>query len=367
MKVMKRPELDMLARLRRMARDTQIRAAAEVPAAALEDFYERMLPERAAFLKRHWRWLYRVGEYGSLPSPLVATVGEQIVGHGGVMPVTVRRGGEERTAVWLLDFAILPEYQRKAVGGLLVHTGMALCPLQVAFLNERSWSMVEKLGWETRFHTLASRLFLRPGAHPALRGAAKKSVAALAGLATRVMWRARTFRRQKPSISPATSEALAIFSGAEGGAALHVPRSAEFLRWRIATHPCAEEHKVLSFRDGRGGVYSALARVVEDRGYRRLHLLTVHGDLRDRNGLSRFFASLVGWAVEEDYHHILFITSDPTVAAVARWWLPVHKPIRFACHANDPSGREFLSGTDHLWECLDSDLDLMHVTHSVED
>ncbi len=351
-----------------MARDTGVRAAAEIPAAALEDFYDRMYPGRAAFLKRHWRWLYRVGSRESVPSPLVAVAGERVVGHGGLIPVTLRRGGEERTAAWFLDFAILPEFQRKAVGGLLVHTGMLSCPLQIAFLNERSWRMVEKLGWETRSHTFGFRLLLRPERHPKFRAAPAKALAALAGLATRAVWRARAFAHQQLSASPATADRLAAFSERGAGPALHVPRSAEFLRWRISTHPCAGEYFVLSPRGGRGGGggYSALARVVEDGAYRRLHLLTLRGEAAGRGALSSFLAGVVGWAAKQDIHDVVLVTSEAAVARAARWWLPLSQRLRFACHANDAAGAEFLGGTDHLWECLDCDFDLMYAARPAE-
>ncbi len=346
----------------RMAEGIRVRTAAEVPAAALEDFYDRMYLGRAAFLKRHWRWLYRVGSRESVPSPLVAVAGGRVVGHGGLIPVTLRRNNEERTATWFVDFAILPEYQRKGIGMALAQAGMMSCPLQLGFGNEGSVGMLLKCGWETRFHTLCFRLLLRPNRHPSFQGSSMKGFAALAGLATRGVWRARAFAGQELSASPATPDRLAAFSDGDGGVALHVPRSSEFLHWRISTHPYSREYFVLSLRGGRVEEgYSAIARVVDDSGYRRLHLLALRGEPANRHALGRFFAGDVRWAVKNDIHDIVFITSDPMVAKTARWWFPVSKRLRFVCHANDSSGADFLSGTDHMWECLDSDFDLMHV------
>ncbi len=354
--------LAMRARLERMAGDARILPATEISVTALEEFYDQMYPGRAEFLKSNWRWLYRVGEYKSIPSPLVAMTADRIVGHGGLIPVTLRRGDEERTAIWMLDFGILPEYQRKAVGGLLVHTGMSLCPLQVAFLNERSWSMVAKLGWETSFQTTAFRLLLRPDQHPRLQQASTsvRTIQTLAGLAARTVWRARTFPCREPSVSPITASSLAVFSARNPGSVLHVPRSDQFLRWRISTNPFFDEHIVFNFQSGRNVGYSAVARLVNDRGYRRLHLLALGGDSSNRDALSDFFACIVRWAIKEDVHHILFITSDAAVAGTARWWFPFSKRLRFAYHANDFSGAEFLRGTDQLWEAIDCDFDLTY-------
>ena len=64
-----------------LAPGVAVRTATEVPAAARAAFYERMFAARAAFLKAHWRWLYRVGEYDWAPPPLVAVTQGRVIGH----------------------------------------------------------------------------------------------------------------------------------------------------------------------------------------------------------------------------------------------------------------------------------------------
>src|SRR5262245_14968840 len=107
-----------------------------------------MFPDRAPFLVRHWRWLYR--DSGGPPtSPLLAIDGDRVAGQGGSFTVTLQRGSDRREAAWMMDFAILPEYQRGMLGGALLKMAMAASQLRVAFLNERSWALAEKLGWKT--------------------------------------------------------------------------------------------------------------------------------------------------------------------------------------------------------------------------
>ncbi|MGH9942307.1 MAG: GNAT family N-acetyltransferase [Pyrinomonadaceae bacterium] len=339
----------------------RVRTAEEVPAAALARFYERMYPRRADFLQRHWRWLYRVGAYDSIPAPLVVVHDDEVIGHAGLIPVTLRRGGVERTAIWFVDFGVLPEYQRQGLGVGLTREWMAACPLHVTFCNERSLGVFLKYGWEARFHTYNFKLPLRPERHPGMRqgSASRRALAHSAGLAARIVWRTRTLSKQEPAVSPATAEHLRALSAGVSDTTLHATRSPEFLNWRVETHPRGQDYFVL--RDERGGVYSMLARIVEEGGYRRLHLLALGGGTGDdsgRHALSNFFAGIVRWSLARDVHHVWFVTSDPAAARVARRWFPMCNRARFACHANDAAGAEFLSGTDHRWEGLDSDFDL---------
>lgn len=337
-----------------------LRAADEVSPRALEKFYELMYPARASFLKQHWRWLYRVGTFPSVTSPLVAMRGEEVIGHAGLIPITLRRNGEERTAIWFVDLGILPEYQRQGIGMQLTQAVMNCCPLRLGLCNERSMGVLQKFSWEIREHISVFRLLLRPDRNPKFRRAPFRFLGTLAGLTTRVAWRARTLSLPKLSISPATATQLSTFHNEAIDSVLHVPRSPSFLHWRVETHPLAREHMVVAVPTTHGHVQAALVRVAGNHAYRRLHLLCLASGSRSRNSLSDLFASIVRWALHEDIHEIVFVTSDLETARIARWWFPIYTRIRFACHANEPAGRKFLSGTNHLWEYIDSDLDLMY-------
>ena len=129
----------------------EIVPATGVPAPCLNAFYETMFPERAEFLKQHWRWLYRVAEYDWAPSPAVAVAEGRIVGHAGIIPVILRHQGEERRAMWLVDLAILPELQRQGLGMALTRALMEQCPIHLGFCNERSLGALLKCGFRFDF------------------------------------------------------------------------------------------------------------------------------------------------------------------------------------------------------------------------
>jgi putative acetyltransferase len=55
---------------------------------------------------------------------LVATEGEKIVGHILFSPAIIESDGEEVNGMGLAPMAVLPEYQRKGIGSMLVQKGI---------------------------------------------------------------------------------------------------------------------------------------------------------------------------------------------------------------------------------------------------
>ncbi len=365
----KHDPLTYFARIRRMAGKAQILAGTEIPPLALEAFYEQMFPARANFLKRNWQWLYRTGESATIKSPIVVMAGEQVAGHVSVIPLTLRRRQDERAAVWICDIAVLPKHSGKALGPALLAEAMALSPLCIGFPNEASWKIISRLGWQAQLHTVGLSLLLHPNRHPTIRERATgtqtvAALARLAGTATRIVWRARTLTHNKLLVSPVTADQLVSFCENESSAALHSARTQGFWRWRITAHPNVEEHFVLRLPHHLKVQCSAVARIVEEDGFRRLHLLSLRAELP---GLADFLAGVVRWALEQDVHVVSMVSSDPAVTQVARRWLPILKQLHYAYHADDPAGEEFLRAAGHNWEYIDGDFDLTYSSSSLDE
>lgn len=368
--LLKNQRLMASSRLARMAKSAEIVAGGDIPVPALEAFYDRMFPARASFLKRNWRWLYRTDSDTNLKSPIVMMKGEEVAGHVGTIPLTLRRGREERTAAWLCDIAVLSQYRGKALGAFLLTEAMARCPMRIGFPNELSWRLISKFGWKDQAHTIGLSVLLHPEQHPKIKakiqeGSASshgyKAIAAMAGIATRVVWRARALAKERLSVVAATPEELSSFHEERTVKALHTVRSETFLDWRISAHPNVEEHFVLSLPANKG-TCSAIVRIVEENSCRRLHLLTLRVDPFDSGRLSNLLAGVIRWALEQEVDIVSTVTSDPVMAQTLKWWLPVFRQLRFAYHADDPAGEEFLSKTGHIWEYIDGDFDLTYTS-----
>lgn len=72
----------------------------------------------------------RLRENGNLFLSLVAVAGEQIIGHIAFSPITIRKDeaiSEPFSALGLAPVGVLPEYQKKGVGGALIRAGLEEC------------------------------------------------------------------------------------------------------------------------------------------------------------------------------------------------------------------------------------------------
>jgi hypothetical protein len=262
----------------------------------------------------------------------------------------------------MMDFAILPEFQRGMIGGGLVQIGSSFCPLRIAFLNERSWGMVSKMGWQTHFQTIALQLPLRPEKIPQVQSFTKRwigmpTVSQLSGSIIRSVYKALTLIQSNLERLPANAETLKPFMAGREQTALHVPRTAEFLDWRILSHPHASQYFVL--RPAGSDECSGIFRVMNLGGYKRLHFLALQRQANDSKTLSNFFASVVRWALAENIDQIIYVTSNSEIARIAARWLPIKTKQRFACHADDDTGWEFLRAAEQRWELIDSDFEMM--------
>src|SRR5205085_7143442 len=121
--------------------------------------------------------------------------------------------------------------------------------------------------------------------------------------------------------------------------------SESFLNWRISAHPHSQQHVILRGQTGGEAQCKAIARISGEEGFRKLHLLSLAAPA-DKNALSGFLAGVIRWGAREDFDRVLMVTSDPAVATVAKWWLPISTALRFIYYADDASARELLGSAE---------------------
>jgi len=117
----------------------------------LSDFYRETYHKRYKSLTNNWRWWYRVGH--SKFEPLILLLDNKVIGQAGLLPVDLNILKEKVQAIYFVDFAILPKYQRKGFGKILSKEWMKICPNQITFCNDKSLKVFKKLGWKNDLST----------------------------------------------------------------------------------------------------------------------------------------------------------------------------------------------------------------------
>lgn len=329
-----------------------IRTASSVQEGALRRFYVDAFPERAAFLAEHWEWLYRVGRFPGI-EPLVLVEGERVVGHAGAIPVKLSRAGQTATAIWFVDFSILPEFQGKGHGKTLTEAWMALCPRRVTFCNDLSMRVFLKLGWTERADASVRSLPLD------LTGPLRRRYGALAAaagpaltLGARALVKTLTLGAPRAKTAPLPVDAGGLAERLDDASApTRVIRDAEWCKWRLLENPRRGEHVLAE----AGGV-SAVFRLFTSLGRRRAHLLLVGpGSAPARAAMVKSFAR---WALDQDADDVWMAGNDEALFAAAAPILCRSRPLRYAWHGADAAASELLA-TPLPTQGIDSDHDLM--------
>lgn len=330
----------------------EIRKASNVEEGPLRRFYTDAFPDRAEFLSRHWRWLYRVGRFPGI-EPLVLVEGERVVGHAGVIPLTLSRLGREAAAIWFVDFSILPEFQGKGHGKALTESWMAMCPDRVTFCNERSIQVFRKFGWKERCDASVLTQPLELSGPMGRFGAAGSTAGRVLNGAWLALQRARTSGAPALETRPLPMDAggLAERLGDPAAAGTRVVRDAEWFKWRLLENPRRGEHVLAS----AGGV-SAVFRLFKSLGRRRAHLLHVGpGPAPARAGLVKAFAR---WALDQGADDAWAAASEPELLKACAPHFSRRHALRFAWHSDDAAVSAALAGPLPT-QGIDSDHDLM--------
>jgi GNAT superfamily N-acetyltransferase len=330
----------------------EIRKASVITDEAMSLFYTAAFPDRADFLSKHFRWLYRYRTFPGIEA-LVLVDGERVVGHAGVIPQKISRLGVQATAIWFVDFSILPEYQGKGYGKDLTKAWMAMCPDRITFCNDRSIEVFRKFGWQERFDAKVLTMPLELSVPMARFGAWGEG----AGRALNGAWlglqRLRTASAPPLETIPLPQDAgrLMDFLGDPAQAGTFLVRDADWFRWRLLENPRRDE-----LRLARAKGVTAVFRLFTSLGRRRAHLLHVGpGAPADRAGMVKAFAR---WALEQGADDAWAATSEPALLAACAPYFKRGHDLRFAWHSDDVAVTAALAGPLPT-QGIDSDHDLM--------
>ncbi|MDR2824801.1 MAG: GNAT family N-acetyltransferase, partial [Prevotellaceae bacterium] len=101
-----------------MNTEIEVKSACEVTESQLTEFYEQAFENRMRYLPQNWRWLNRV-DFFEQKTPLVIEKNGKIIAHTGLMGFNLWLEGAAQTACWMIDYMILPQFQRQGLGGEL--------------------------------------------------------------------------------------------------------------------------------------------------------------------------------------------------------------------------------------------------------
>ena len=326
----------------------EIRPAREVAEPALAQFYREAFPHRAH--ADAWRWLYRT-EWGAHPLPLVMLDGSRVIAHAGGIPFRACIAGQEVSAQWFVDFALLPEYRRQGLGTRLTEHWASLADISVTFCNDDSWRVFQRLGWLTSPEPVLHTLWLRAGDHPRMKNMPAPARAVAGAAVSAIMGLARSgtsSSEPRPLDQAGLTSLMRTDADTAGEMVVTAVRDADYLQWRIERSPARARYRI--FDDDEA---TMLVSVGDGDRLDVLWMTPVRQGASVRGSL----AALARWAAGYGYSAVRYLPESPAMASTLAALLPVVSRPRYACWSSDPSLRALLSNASWRWQLIDSDFE----------
>ena len=127
----------------------KINKISEVAKDQLLDFYKKTYFSRHKSLTSNWHWWYRVG-YNEF-EPLIVSKDNKVIGQAAYLPAELNVLGNKVSAIWFVDYAILPEFKGKGLGKIMYKEWSKICPNQMAICSVDSLRVLKKFGWEDNY------------------------------------------------------------------------------------------------------------------------------------------------------------------------------------------------------------------------
>lgn len=204
-----------------------------------------------------WRWHFLENPHAALDDvPLwIVKDGERVVGQMATIPVQLKVGEEERRALWIIDFILLPEYRGRKLGKALMQMAReTYCTTMIALgYNEQSEAVLRSHKWVSLGNINRYHLQLFPG--NALAEVARFGpIRHLANLLY------TPFRPSPSSLSPSPNGELRrvtmfdssfdeLWQEASTQWTCAVVRSSRFLEWQFMKQP-RKSYDVLGYYEG---------------------------------------------------------------------------------------------------------------------
>jgi len=337
--------------------NTCIVSAFDVDSKLLFDFYDIVYPDRKDTLLRIWKWLYRTDSY-KYKTPFVILDNGRVIAHASLIPFTIKLGNKYYTAVWFVDIAVLPEFQRLGLGAKLAEKRMEFSDIYVTLCNKRSFGVHRKMGWIQSHNSYLHFFPILPFNHPGFKRRMPfflcRVLNQLSSPIYEHLYNKYSTSLDKIEFKKVDKNMLDRFKCllSYENCSVYTVRDSDYFLWRILNSPDKKLYRIINTK----GV-STIIKLCDNYYSKYIDVLLV-SDLSDFFTLRTIISNLAVWGKERDYNFIRFYTSGKDLSSFLKKSLkPFVKYPIFAYYSKDELLLEKLKRSKWNWGLIDSDFE----------
>ena len=320
----------------------------EVPINQLSDFYKKTYPTRYKNLTNNWRWWYRVG-YNEF-EPLIVLADNKVIGQAAYLPTEINVLGNKVSAIWFVDYSILPEFKGKGLGKIMYQEWKRICPNQMAICSDDSLRVLKKSGWKDN---AATQRLVKPINTLSFLPVIKKLKLNFTNKLLRYFIKRKYYR--KVSITPykindnfkIINDSFNLRKILRNNEYASIERDEIWLNWRLIECPYKKNIFFFEYKNNYAIVHIFFNYV------KRLNILYTY--TTDQNQENELHIQIMNWAINNNIDLVWAINRQKELKNIFPTMF--NKPLKFAAWSEDEKKLEVLKNGLLDLQGIDTDTD----------
>ena len=312
------------------------------------NFYRNNYSKKLLFLKKNWKWLYRVN-FSKKNLPHVLLKHNHVVSHSGSIPFHIKINKKNYLSSWFVDFSVVKKYQRMNLGTELAKIWMKKKDIGVTFCNKRSLKIFKKHNWKEKNNFFMFLVPLRPFDYPKINYLFKNNFGNLLNIIFFKLF--LIFNRfDKNNITKicflnVSLKTLNKFRNTDVSNEFTPLRDVNYFKWRVIKSPFKKKYMIIKLKKNY-----FLVKKNKIRNVKFLEILLKQNNIKSvdfRNSL----ISIYIWAFKKNYSYIKFMTNKEKIKKLNLFFI-LKRKLNFAFFS-----KKKLNKKSFNFDLIDSDFE----------
>lgn len=326
------------------------------------DYLKKIYPERSIKVHDLWEWLYR-SESFNYETSLLAIQNNNIVGHAGSIPFSIKINNNIFKAKWFIDFIIDSDKRNLGIGKRLTNEWMNDESVGVTFCNDQSINVFKKFGWTETFHSYMHYILLRPLNHERFINKYNKFkyIKSIINFLYNffIFYYYYFCSSKKIDIHLLSLENLSIFNNEKSDFinTIKTYRDNEYLKWRFLKFPDSHLFRKLTNKNN----HSCIIKLRKDK--KKSHHVDILLFEDNLSAISKniLISDVVVWSSKNQFSYVRLHTSNLSESLkIKKKLFPVVIQNRFAYFVKNNEIKNKFKDSKFHWQLFDSDFDIIN-------